>query len=61
MIVMPYSCISLSMDLFVLCVVCVTVIVNCLKKQFAIFFGCGCNFLIECYGVVECGWRCYVG
>ena len=37
----PYImfCVSLSMDLFVLCVACLTVFVNCLVKQFAICFG----------------------
>ena len=29
-------CVALSMDLFVLCVACLTVFVNCLVKQFAI-------------------------
>ena len=32
-------CISLLMDLFVLCVACLTVFVNCLVKRFAIYFG----------------------
>ena len=32
-------CVVLSMDLFVLCVACVTVFVNCLVKQFAICLG----------------------
>ena len=31
-----------SMDLFVLCDACLTVFVNCLVKQFANMFGCGC-------------------
>ena len=30
-------CVSLLMDLFVLCVACLTVFVNCLVKQFAIW------------------------
>ena len=34
-----YFCASLSMDLFVLCVVCLTVFVNCLLKQFAMCYG----------------------
>ena len=34
-----YVCIALSMDLFVLCVACLTVFVNCLVKQFAICLG----------------------
>ena len=32
-------CVALSMDLFVLCVVYLTVFVNCLVKQFAICLG----------------------
>ena len=32
-------CIALSMDLFVLCVACLTVFVNSLVKQFAICLG----------------------
>ena len=32
-------CVALSMDLFVLCVACLTVFVNCLVKQFSICLG----------------------
>ena len=32
-------CVSLLMDLFVLCVACLTVFVNCLVKQLAICLG----------------------
>ena len=32
-------CVDLSMNLFVLCVACLTVFVNCLGKQFAICLG----------------------
>ena len=32
-------CVALSMDLFVLCVACLTVFVNCFVKQFAICLG----------------------
>ena len=32
-------CVALSMDLFVLCVACLTVFVNCLVKQIAISLG----------------------
>ena len=42
MSVMLYHCIvcvSVLIDLFVLCVVCLTVFVNCLVKQFAICLG----------------------
>ena len=31
-------CVALLMDLFVLCVACLTVLMNCLVKQFAICF-----------------------
>ena len=57
--VMLYACmfcIALSMDLFVLCVACLTVFVNCMAKQFAICLGVFCYFVVECDGVV-CGWR----
>ena len=42
----------------VLCVACLTVVVNCLVKEFAICLGV---FVIECDGVVVCGWRCSIG
>ena len=32
-------CVALLMDLFALCVTCLTVFVNCLVKQFAICLG----------------------
>ena len=32
-------CVALLMDLFVFCVACLTVLVNCLLKQFAICLG----------------------
>ena len=51
-------CVALSMGLFVLCVACLTVFVNCLVKQFAISLG---MFVIECDSVVKCGWRCSIG
>ena len=34
------------------------VFVNCLVKQFAICLGV---FVIQCNGVVECGWRYSIG
>ena len=52
-------CVALSMDLFVLCVACLTVFVNCLLKQLAISLGV-CYFVVERDGVV-CGWRCCIG
>ena len=38
-VVSLYVCVALSMDLFVLCVACLTVFVNSLVKQFAICLG----------------------
>ena len=49
-------CITLSMDLFVLCVACLTVFVNCLVKQFAICLGV---FVILLLNVMES--LCVVG
>ena len=43
-------CVALSVDLFVLCVACLTVFVNCLVKQFAISLGV---FVILLLNVVE--------
>ena len=55
-------CVALSMDLFVLCVACLTVFVNCLVKQFfRNMLGCVCYFVGECDGVVDYGWRCSIG
>ena len=60
MSVMLYPCIF-YIALFVLYVACLTVFVNCLVYKFAIFFGCGCYFVVECYGVVGCVVRCSIG
>ena len=43
-------CVALSMDLFVLCVACLTVFVNCLAKQFAICLGV---FVVSLLDVME--------
>ena len=51
-------CVALSMELFILCVACLTVFLNCLGKQFAIFLGV---FAVEYYGLVMCCWRCSIG
>ena len=48
-------CVALAMDLFVLCVACLTVLANCLVKQFAI---CLCVFVIMLLNVME---LCVVG
>ena len=43
-------CVALSIDLFVLCVACLTVFVNCLVKQLAICLGV---FVILLLNVME--------
>ena len=44
----PYMfCVALSMDLFVLWVVCLTVYVNCLVKQFTICVGVFVTLLLN--------------
>ena len=53
-------CVALLMDLFVLCVVCLTVIVNCLINNLE-YFWCGGYFVVECYGSVDYGRRCSFG
>ena len=40
-------CVALSMDLFVLCVACLTVFVNCLVEQFAICLGVSVILLLN--------------
>ena len=44
-------CFALLMCLFVLCVACLTVFVNCVVKQFAMCLGVVAIF-VECYGSV---------
>ena len=52
-------CVALLMDLFVCCVfgsVC-----ELFDETIRIMFGCGCYFVVGCYGSVYCGWRCSIG
>ena len=44
-------CVALLMYLFVLCVACLTVFVNCLAKQYAICFGGVAIFLMNVMAV----------
>ena len=44
----------------VLCLACLTVCELFGEKNRNIL-RCGCYFVVECYGGVECGWRCSVG
>ena len=44
--------VMIYVSLFVLCVACLTVFVNCLVKQFAIYLGVFDIFVDECYGSV---------
>ena len=45
------TCVALLMDLFVLCVACLTVFVN-FGETIRNMFGCVCYFVSECYGPV---------
>ena len=47
-------CVALLMDMFVLCVACLTVFHQSIHNV----CGCGCYFFAECYGGVECGCGC---
>ena len=48
-------CVALLMDLFVLCVACLTVFVNCLVKQFAVCLGVVVILLLNLKEVVGVG------
>ena len=48
-------CVSLLMDLFILCVACLTVFVNCLVKQFAICLGVVVILLLNVMEVFSVG------
>ena len=41
-------CVTLLMDLFVVCVACLTVFGEAIRNM----FGCSCYFVVECYGSV---------
>ena len=53
--VMLYPCmlyVVLLMAPFVLCVACLKVFVNFFGETIRNMFGCGCYFVVECYGFV---------
>ena len=57
---MLYPCIfyvALLIDLFALCIACRTVLFG---ETIRNIFGCGCYFVVECYGKVERGRMCSV-
>ena len=54
-------CVALSIDLFVLCIACLMLFVDCLVKQFAICLGVFAILLLKVMGVVVCVWRCSIG
>ena len=45
-------CVALLMDLFVLCVACLTVFVNMITKTIRNMVRYGCYYVVECYGSV---------
>ena len=55
-------CVSLLMCRFVLCVACLTVFVNCMVKQFAMYLGVLAILLLNVMEVFSvCVWWCSVG
>ena len=55
-------CVALLMDLFVLCVACLSdSVCELFGETIRNIFGCGCYFVVECYGSVDCGCMCSVG
>ena len=54
-------CVTRSMDLFVLCVACLTVFCELFAETINNMFGCVYYFVVECDGVVKCGCRCSIG
>ena len=49
-------CVALLIDLFVLCVACLTVFGVIIRNV----FGCCCYFVVECYGSVLCVVLCWI-
>ena len=49
-----------GVSLYVLCCPVNGSVCELFGEQFAMF-GCDCYFVVECDGVVECGWRCSIG
>ena len=49
----PYMlCVSLLMDLFLLCVSCFDSVYELFGETIRNVFGCGCYLVVECYGSV---------
>ena len=43
------------------CMFCVALSMNLFGETILNMFGCVCYFVVECDGVVVCGWRCSIG
>ena len=54
-------CVSLSMEMFVLCVTCLAVLMNCFVKQFAACLGVIVILLLNVMELFTVGWRLSVG
>ena len=54
-------CVALLMDLFFLVCCVFDSVCKWFSETIRNIFVCGCYFVVECYGGVECGWRCSVG
>ena len=43
-----------------ICLFCVLHVCELFGETNRNMFGCVCYFVVECDGVVECGWRCSI-
>ena len=44
-----------------ICLFCVLHVCELFVETIRNMFGCVCYFIVECDGVVVCGWRCSIG
>ena len=51
----------MSMDLFILCVACLTVFCKLFGATICNMVRCVCYFVVNYDGDVVCGWRCSIG
>ena len=54
-----FMCCSVIVN-YLSCVLRVSSVCELFGETISNMFGCGCYFVVECYGSVKCGWRCSV-
>ena len=60
--VISLYCLCFSVNLSICLVCCVSdSVCKLFSETIGIMLGCGCYFVVECYGSVECGWMRSVG